>query len=169
MKKALILLLAFVMVVSAGMGFGAAATTPDAQDQTIQSSQQHDNNIGDNNNKGKEEKNSKDNKKFKDKCDQCVNCKENGCDHCDKCKEEIKKEATVIVIQKTIIYKEVLLAAGAFGGAGGAGGASGAGAANKNAAGGKTVPMQKTGLPILPGILSTLMIGSGLLYGRLRN
>lgn len=34
--------------------------------------------------------------------------------------------------------------------------------------GNKTVPMQKTGAPILPALLSTLMIGSGLLYSRLR-
>ena len=33
----------------------------------------------------------------------------------------------------------------------------------------KTIPMQKTGLPIAPALLSALMIGSGLLYGRLRN
>jgi len=33
----------------------------------------------------------------------------------------------------------------------------------------KTIPMQKTGVPIVPALLSTLLIGSGLLYGRLRN
>lgn len=32
-----------------------------------------------------------------------------------------------------------------------------------------TIPMQKTGVPIIPALLSTLMIGSGLLYERLRN
>ena len=36
-------------------------------------------------------------------------------------------------------------------------------------AGQKTIPMQKTGVPIAPALLSTLLIGSGLLYGRLRN
>ncbi len=33
----------------------------------------------------------------------------------------------------------------------------------------RSIPMQKTGLPILPALLSTLLIGSGLLHGRLRN
>lgn len=32
----------------------------------------------------------------------------------------------------------------------------------------KTVPLQKTGVPIVPVLLSTLMVGSGLLYERLR-
>ena len=31
------------------------------------------------------------------------------------------------------------------------------------------IPLQKTGLPVAPALLSTLLIGSGLLYGRLRN
>lgn len=33
----------------------------------------------------------------------------------------------------------------------------------------KTIPMQKTGVPFVAAMLSTLLIGSGLLYGRLRN
>ena len=157
MKKALILLLAFVMVVSAGMGFGAAATTSDttgAQDQTLQKNKITE--------PVKSTETGNKEKKFREKCDQCDDCKENGCDHCDKCKEEIK-DVTVIIIQKKIIsylyYNSAAAAAGA--------GAGANNAANKGA--GKTVPMQKTGLPILPAILSTLMIGSGLLYGRLRN
>ena len=164
MKKALILLLAFLMVVSAGMGFGAAATTSDTagtQDQTLQDSQ---NNKITEPAKNTETGNNKE-KKFRDKCDQCDNCKENGCDHCDKCKEEIKNDdkddVTVIIIQKNIISYLYYNSAAAAGGAGANN------AANKGA--GKTVPMQKAGLPILPAILSTLMIGSGLLYGRLRN
>ena len=32
----------------------------------------------------------------------------------------------------------------------------------------KKIPLQKTGVPIAPALLSTLLIGSGLLYGRLR-
>ena len=32
----------------------------------------------------------------------------------------------------------------------------------------KTLPLQKTGLPTVPALLSTLMISSGLLYERLR-
>ena len=164
MKKALILLLAFVMVVSAGMGFGAAATTT-GDSTVVQSADQGQSteNIGNNvnSNEGNKDNIGKDGKD-NNKCEDNDKCK----DKDKKDKDKDKKETTVIIIQKTIIYKEVLLAAGAYGAAGGAGGA---GAANKNAAGGKTVPMQKTGLPILPGILSTLMVGSGLLYGRLRN
>ena len=34
---------------------------------------------------------------------------------------------------------------------------------------GKTLPLQKTGLPVVPALLSTLLVGSGLLYTRLRN
>lgn len=33
----------------------------------------------------------------------------------------------------------------------------------------KTIPLKKTGVPIVPALLSTLLISSGLLYGRLRN
>ncbi len=32
---------------------------------------------------------------------------------------------------------------------------------------GKTLPLQKTGLPIVPALLSTLTIGCGLIYKRL--
>ena len=34
---------------------------------------------------------------------------------------------------------------------------------------GKTLPLKKTGLPVLPALLSTLFVSSGLLYGKLRN
>jgi len=42
-------------------------------------------------------------------------------------------------------------------------------AAAPQGAAAKKIPLQKTGVPITPALLSTLMIGSGLLYGRLRN
>jgi hypothetical protein len=32
----------------------------------------------------------------------------------------------------------------------------------------KKIPMQKTGVPVMPALLSTLLIGSGLIYERLR-
>lgn len=32
----------------------------------------------------------------------------------------------------------------------------------------KTLPLQKTGLPVVPALLSTLLVSSGLLYGKLR-
>ncbi len=34
---------------------------------------------------------------------------------------------------------------------------------------GKTLPLQKTGLPVVPALLSTLLVGSGLLYKKIRN
>ena len=33
----------------------------------------------------------------------------------------------------------------------------------------KTLPLQKTGLPVVPALLSTLLVSSGLLYEKLRN
>ena len=34
---------------------------------------------------------------------------------------------------------------------------------------GKTLPLQKTGLPVSPALLSTLLVGSGLLYKKIRD
>jgi hypothetical protein len=147
MRKALILLLAFVMVISAGMGFGAAAT-PSTNGSEVQGDSLNDTvtNVtdpGDNSTLDPTKNNSQ------------------------------KDKITIVIIQKKIYYiisgkyyfKGLLIGAGGAGGNGGAGRNGGA----NNGAGGKSVPMQKTGLPILPGILSTLMVGSGLLYSRLRN
>ena len=33
---------------------------------------------------------------------------------------------------------------------------------------GKTLPLQKTGLPVVPALLSAILVGSGLLYEKLR-
>ena len=152
MKKALIVLLAFVMVVSAGMGFGAAADNDIGTGDSAVHDADHGQHDGDNLDDGQSEV---------DDDDQAV-------DGDDEDEKDPKDEATIIIIQKKIISILYCNSAAAAGGAAGAGAGAGANnAANKGA--GKTVPMQKTGLPILPAVLSTLMIGSGLLYGRLRN
>lgn len=143
MNKVLIMLLAFVMVISAGIGLTAAAP-----------------NNGDNNGTD-------------------VQSDSNGTDvqGNNSAVDPGKGDTTIgnltiitVVINNQEYYlingRYYLASSGISGAAAKAGAATGA---SKAAAGGQTVPMQKTGLPILPGVLSALMIGSGLLYERLRN
>jgi cytoskeletal protein RodZ len=144
MKKTLILILAFVMVVSAGMGF-AAAEDP-ADDSTAVDTPADDGTTVDTP--------ADDGTTVNDPAD-------------DGNKEQ---EVTIITIEKKIIIVQAIAAARAAAVAQSAAQRAAAQrAAAQRAAAAKTIPMQKAGLPILPGILSTLMIGSGLLYGRLRN
>ena len=140
MKKALILLLAFVMVVSAGMGFGAAAEDTSDGSTAVDTPADDGTTVNDPADDGNKE-----------------------------------QEVTIITIEKKIIIVQAIAAARAAAVAQSAAQRAAAQraaaqrAAAQRAAAAKTIPMQKAGLPILPGILSTLMIGSGLLYGKLRN
>jgi hypothetical protein len=146
LKKTMVIFLALVMVLSAGLGTCAADTnsTNGTDNQTV-------NNGTDPNDHG------------------------NNGDHGQNpiIINNVNTNTNVNVIEITILNRHRALAA-AFGGANSAaaGGKnpSAAGAQNPSAAaGGKTIPMQTTGLPILPGILATLAIGGSLLERKLRN
>ena len=171
MKKALILLLAFVMVISAGMGFGAAATTDTNGSTIVQSNDQGTDLTGD---EGTDVTGDEGTDVTGDDGTDVTGddgtdvTGDDGTDVTDEDPEEV----TIIIIEKKILYyAESLYGCGYWrhchGGSGGSGANSGS--TSSSAAGGQTVPMQKTGIPILPAVLSTLMIGSGLVYGRLRN